>query len=239
VAESSSAAPGLFETLGLHDGEILLWDLHLARLAAGAKALGIPFDPPRDLRAQAQALLAHTGDDVLRITLAAGTPPRWTLASRKRDARSPLRLAVSPLRRARDDHGGALKSTARGFYEQAIAASPGSPDDVVILDTFGTVLETTRCNLFLWRGGELCTPAINGLFLPGIARQLLLAHSQARERNLTFADLQTSDAILVTNAVHGPRVAFLDGARPAADNPLTAPWHSALAALRSDRCDRR
>jgi branched-chain amino acid aminotransferase len=238
VAERPSA-PGLFETLGLFDGDLLLWDLHVARLAAGAKVLGIPFDPPRDLRARAQALLAQSGDDVLRITLAAGTPPRWTLASRKRNARGPLRLAVSPLRRAQDDRSGSLKSTARGFYEQAIAASPAGPDDVVILDTLGAVLETTRCNLFLLRGGELCTPATNGWFLPGIARQLLLAHSQAREQTLTLGDLQTSDGIFVTNAVHGPRVASLDGARPAADNPLTAPWHSALAALRSDRCDRR
>ena len=40
---------GVFETIGVFDGNLPLWQAHLRRLGQGAAALGIPFDPPNDL----------------------------------------------------------------------------------------------------------------------------------------------------------------------------------------------
>src|SRR5436190_1010900 len=60
-----------FETMGSRKGVVALWEKHLARLAAAATRLQLPFAPDERLSAGASEVLRATGHDdgVLRLLL--------------------------------------------------------------------------------------------------------------------------------------------------------------------------
>jgi len=85
------------------------------------------------------------------------------------------------------------------------------------------LLETTRANVFLLRGGVLATPPLDGTILPGVTRAQLLERSHhagitALELPLTLADLEAADAVLFTSSL---RLLESSRVRPAA-GPLLA-----------------
>jgi branched-subunit amino acid aminotransferase/4-amino-4-deoxychorismate lyase len=234
---------GLFETMGAVGGTLPLFARHLARLERSALRLGFAARsitaPPANLLAAAEELLARNGDDILRLTMTAGadetlgSPPSWTLTTRRRvPSDRPLRLFIAPTRRHRDDPLADLKCTSNAALvllrrrARSLAA-----DDALLLDPDGEVLETTTGNLFFLRGGMWCTPALSGAVLPGIARAALIeALSASRhpflERDFSLGELLRSEALMVTNAVYGPRPAVLADGPP---GPLSATAASSAA----------
>ena len=217
---------GLFETMAAVADRLPLWERHLARLEAGAAGMRIPFTPPPGLRETASELLRrrdHEGQ-ILRLTLTAGVgdAPTWCLTSRRRDPiAEPVRLHVSDFHRSDADPIAGLKSTSYAFYHAAREqARLAGADEALLLGPGGQVLETATGNVFFQARGRLHTPGA-GNFLAGIARQVLLeeltaAGTPVEEGNYTLAQIRDADAILVTNAVHGPRTACLsEGGTPA------------------------
>jgi branched-subunit amino acid aminotransferase/4-amino-4-deoxychorismate lyase len=236
------AGRALFETVGAQGGRLPLWTHHLARLTQGAAMLRIGCEPPRELRPAAEELLRLTGqqDGVLRIVLTAGGPaerPRWVLATRERSPEAVVRLAVAEAPLPDDWPFATIKCAARPHYAIALAAAQqAGAGDALLLARDGTVAETATANLFARIGGRLVTPRATGRFLPGIARRRLLermavAGEPVDEVDLSLDRLRAADAILVTNAVYGPRPAELPGGPPAAADPaLARVWQQVLAA---------
>jgi branched-subunit amino acid aminotransferase/4-amino-4-deoxychorismate lyase len=72
----------------------------------------------------------------------------------------------------------------------------------LVTDLDGAVLETATANVWILRGGELLTPPDDGRLLPGTTRARLLhsAHP-AREAELTLADLEAAEAIVLTSSI--------------------------------------
>ena len=214
---------GLFETLGVFGGRLPLWERHLERMARSSQALGLTCSEPGGLKDAALELLSrNAGDDVLRITLSAGSQPRWVLTTRARPsgAGEPLMLCVDPVPRAAEDPLAAIKCTSyAGHFLARRRAQASGADDAILVDTGGRVLETSTANLFLVVGGEIRTPS-PGAFLPGVGRAVVLAGLRDRgapvqEVDITVAEVRAADAIFLTNAVHGPRpAALLDGRAP-------------------------
>ncbi len=233
VAESAAIAAvdagflwglGAFETMAGVSGRLPLWQQHLRRLEGAAKQLQIPFAPVEDLQAQAESLLKQQGhgDDILRLSLSAGVEgqPTWCMISKPRQSQSEaVKLAVSPFHRHPSDPTAALKCTAYAFHILARKkAQAQGADDALLLNEQGQVLETSTGNLWFLAedNSTWCTPALNGAFLGGIAREVLLASLAQRgmavqEGEFTLADLQQSPQIVVSNAVYGPRPAVLLG----------------------------
>src|SRR5262249_49132012 len=93
------------------------------------------------------------------------------------------------------------------------------------------VLEASTANVIALVQGALCTPPLDGRIVPGIARALLLEGLAARgtpvvERVLHRDELRRAQCVWITNAVHGARVARLDGS-PAAE-AAPASWTARL-----------
>ena len=208
---------GVFETMGVFDGSLSLWSAHLRRLERGADALGIPFQPRRDLPDIALELLAREpGDDVLRLTLSAGVQgdPTWCMTTRRRVASDgPVRLHVaSPMAPRRN---AAIKTTSRALYAILLREARASgADDALLLGADGGVLETTTANVFFWVGDELRTPRLDGCVLPGVAREAMIGSlaavsARVEESDWTITDIENGDGFFVTNAVYGPRPATL------------------------------
>lgn len=76
-------------------------------------------------------------------------------------------------------------------------------DDAIVLDQEDLITEATTSNIFFIKDNILYTPAINGSFLNGITRQVIIALARAlqinvQEKALNLIDLHEADAGFVT-----------------------------------------
>lgn len=191
---------------GLKLIETVLWDGagcpriegHLARLAAGARALGWPCDA----QAARAALVAPEGHPArLRLTL--------DRLGRIEVARAPLpqsrpewRLALAGIRLRSGDPWLRLKTTRRAHYDAARAALPEGIEEAIFLNERGEVCDGTITTVFFDRGQGLCTPPLSCGLLPGVLRAGMLAEGACREEVLPAGDLPRV-RLWVGNALRG------------------------------------
>ncbi len=204
-----------FETLLLEDGCLYFVEEHLERLASSARGLGIEWPPRWDL---GQALEHYCeglrGEDAvaLRITLSPGAPgagPSVVIDSRSRPVPDPEgaevilyereKLAGSPL--------AALKSTSRAAYYLARARAEAAGAWEALLGTDeGDVAEGSSSNLFVVRGGEALTPALDRGCLAGIVRDKLVHELDGGvppvlEGRIRPADLAGAEEVFLTSSL--------------------------------------
>ncbi|MBB4626490.1 MULTISPECIES: aminotransferase class IV family protein [Paracoccus] len=191
---------------GLRLIETVLWDGarcpriegHLARLAAGAQALGWPCDP----QAARAALVAPAGQPArLRLTL--------DRAARIEVTRGPLpqsrpewRLALAGTRLGSGDPWLRLKTTRRAQYDDARAALPEGIEEAIFLNERGEVCDGTITTVFFDRGQGMRTPPLSCGLLPGVLRAGMLAEGACREELLPAGDLPHV-RLWVGNALRG------------------------------------
>ena len=189
----------LIETFGWREGAFVRLDLHLARLEATARALGVPFERA----AIDDALAVLGGADPLRVRLT------LDLAGRPAVQSAPLlpgpevwKVAVHAERLDPTDPWLRVKTSLRARYDRARAALPEGLDEWLFLNTRGELCEGTITNVFLRRGGLLLTPPLASGLLPGVLRKALLEEGRAREAVLTEGDLREGE-ILIGNSLRG------------------------------------
>ncbi|MDT4938884.1 MAG: para-aminobenzoate synthetase / 4-amino-4-deoxychorismate lyase, partial [Pseudonocardiales bacterium] len=178
-------AGGLLETVLVVDGHAVRLADPLARLDRSCRELfgdGLPGDLAA--RALAAAAAADVGRSVLRIVR---TPASATVTC------APARpAALSSVARIVSRPGGLWrhKWADRADLEAAERAAAAAVPVFVAGD--GTVLETSRGNLFLLcRDGSLVTPPLRDDLLPGVTRRALLdlAHDQGRRVEIRGFDI--------------------------------------------------
>ena len=98
----------------------------------------------------------------------------------------------------------------RSLHERHRTLHPDA-DDVLLVNPFGRVTETTIANVVLFIEGVWVTPPIDDGLLPGVMRQVLIDEGFVKERSVRIEDVFTADAIAVVNSVRGWRAATLRG----------------------------
>lgn len=209
---------GLFETVLVRDGVAPLWERHLARLARGCQALGIPM-PERD---RLEAPLGEAGEGllVLKLLLTRGSggrgyaPPtapaprlRWRLAPftpgearwregvRVRHCR--LRLGIQP-RLAGLKHLNRLENVlARAEWTDTETA------EGLLCDAEGRLVEATCMNLFWLRDGMLETPRLDRCGVAGTLRETLLERASIAEVEAAPEVLEHVEALWLGNSLQG------------------------------------
>ncbi|WP_349038197.1 aminotransferase class IV [Pseudotabrizicola sp. 4114] len=138
------------------------WPLHLARLTAGAAALGwaVPVLDVKGPEGQA-ARLRLTLDRTGVVEVEAGAVP---------PARAVWRLGLAAERLRSDDPWLGVKSTRRAVYDRARAGLPAGLDEVVFVNERGEVCDGTITTVFFDRGAGLRTPPLTCGLLPGVLR---------------------------------------------------------------------
>ena len=82
---------------------------------------------------------------------------------------------------------------------------------MLFLNTRGEVTEGAINNVFIERKGSWITPPVSCGLLAGVYRRYLLeTREDIVERVLSLQDLQSADAIYLTNAVRGMRRVILE-----------------------------
>lgn len=86
--------------------------------------------------------------------------------------------------------------------QAAIEASQTGADEAIILDARGFVSESSVCNVFMVRDGEIATPGESSAILRGITRDIVLnlagENFRTAERDITPYELLTADEVFLT-----------------------------------------
>lgn len=203
-------------------GGIRHLDRHLARLAASAAELGFACPLPEIEHALRGQLAALTDAAPVRLRLALHHDGRFDLLVAPLEAlpKQPVGLLLADLPAAAAHPLCRHKTSLRQRYDAAIAAAGHrGAFDTVFVDARGRVTEGARSNIFLRLGGQWLTPPVSAGVLPGVMRGVLLDDPewQAREAELTVADLRRAEAIVVCNALRGPLPARIVGRAESGD----------------------
>ena len=147
-------------------------EAHLARMEAGAAALGFHFD--REAIDRALAGVAGPAPLRLRLTLGADGAAEATVGPL--GPASPVwTVALAGERLRSDDPWLRVKTTRRQVYDAARAGLAAGVDEALFLNERGEVCEGTITSVFADLGDGLLTPPLACGLLPGVLRAELLA----------------------------------------------------------------
>ena len=195
---------GVFETILTIGGKSVALDRHIARLHAGANALGISA-PSEEAIAIAVTSLLHGTPEIslgrMRVTLSGSNTflithqpyKEWSEPARLVTYPHPFN-AKSPLQK--------IKSTSYSEYLLAFRyAQDRSADDALLFNTEEQVMESSTANIIALIGGKWVTPPLTAGPLPGITRELLIEWGLVTERNMIFEELQRCESIALVSSL--------------------------------------
>jgi branched-chain amino acid aminotransferase/4-amino-4-deoxychorismate lyase len=232
---------GLFETLLWRRGELVQFEAHADRLAAGCAVLGLPAPDREALRAAALAAVEAAGlaagRAAVRLTWSAGSggrgldrpdpvrPGLYAAAAPSPPAAGSAVLATVEVRRNAGSPASRLKTL--NYLDNVLArrqARAAGADEALMLNGQGEVACAAVANLFWFEGERLVTPALDCGVLAGVVRAEVLGAARALgletlEVRAPRERLDAAAGLFLTNSLIGLRpVAGLDG-RAVAPHP--------------------
>lgn len=170
---------GLFETMLVVDGNVMLLDEHLARMTRSAATLGFPLPDAQQFRDAAQRAVKNVrGEASLRCVYVATSANAWTLDAQLHP--------IPPLTFARRANGRAITldaTFARALPEHKMTsyapcvialrrAIAADAEEALFVTRDGLVLEGTATNVFAIANDALITAPRD--VLPGIVRACVI-----------------------------------------------------------------
>ncbi len=205
-------AKGVFETMLGARGVVLDTALHLKRLRAGLKILGIktPSINPSVLKEVLRRNHLSCGRVRLMVWQAGKQTHVMAVAMANTvSSKKAYRVCLIKTNRAANDRLADLKSLDCELFAQAYAqARTQGFDEALLLNRGGTIFEASRANIFWIKTKVLYTPPLSSGCLNGITRQQVLKQAgnlkiSVKERNLTPEILKQADAAFLTNSLIG------------------------------------
>ncbi|MDB5659144.1 MAG: 4-amino-4-deoxychorismate lyase [Cypionkella sp.] len=198
---AGAGAPGLklIETMAWDGAQLVRLPLHLARLAASARALGWGCD----LTAVEAALRAALPAKPARMRLTLDVVGVLAVETYSLPAgKSEWRVGLAAERLDSGDPWLTVKSTNRAAYDAARASLPDGLDEVIFLNERNEVCDGSITTVFFDLGDGLCTPPLSCGLLPGVLRADMLAAGAVREAALRSTDLDRV-SLWVGNSLRG------------------------------------
>jgi 4-amino-4-deoxychorismate lyase len=217
---------GVFRTLRASNGHALNWPLHYKKLQHDCTALGIACPDIELLSAELNDLLVQHPDGVVKLIVTRGEgtrgyPPSilskpariWDVSAMPDYpadwAIYGIKARLCQLRLSQQPRLAGIKHLNR--LENVLAAAEWDDADIaegVLLDAPGNVIEGTRSNLFLVRGGALLTPDLSRCGVAGVQRERVMEWAAAhnvpcRAEQFGLAELLAADEIFLVNSIIG------------------------------------
>jgi len=189
----------LLESIFYDDGNYLLLERHLERLADSARY----FDFACDIDAVRHQLMSAVGtlpDGPQKIRVLVDRAGAIHVESASAPENRGVRLGLT--RNPVDSTDVFLfhKTTHRAIYEAARASRPDC-DDVLLWNERGEITESTTANVAIDLDGRLVTPPVSCGLLAGTFRAELIARGEIHEATVTKDDLARCRAIFLVNSV--------------------------------------
>ena len=221
---------GLFETIRVSNGTILFLEAHFARLSKGLNILHMQ-DSQKPLSIEkfqkiVQDFLSKQSDANLRIRITffrqgAGLYTPQEIAYDYYIESSPLESAFFSLNpkglnlgcctsvQLSIDQLSNLKTTSALPYVLAgLEKKENAWDDCLILNSEGAIAESIAANIFILKGKQVFTPALNQGCIAGVMRQNVIKiikklDLELYEEAIFLEDIKDADEIWLTNAIRG------------------------------------
>jgi branched-subunit amino acid aminotransferase/4-amino-4-deoxychorismate lyase len=231
---------GVYDTWRTYGGVPFMVGAHLRRLAAAARALGLPA-PGSALtwERRSRLLLARNGfsDAGVRLTITRGAAgmnlvpetrarPTVLLAARRlppaldQHRRRGIAVVLLPFARDASPWWGALKTVGHpSAVLGRLAAARRHAFEGVYVTADGMVTEATSANLFVVERDALITPPHSAGVLPGVTRAVVMALARraglhVRQEDITVTRLRRAREIFLTGStIEVLPVVALDGRR--------------------------
>ena len=214
---------GIFETIKVFRGRVLLKELHFERLHLGMKMLGLQNLPdPSGLENDILSLCVNNNNDRLsRVRIAVfreeniqasiliEAQPLDEEANRWNDKGWTLELY--PFARKSTDGLANLKSA--NYLPYVLAAQYAAEKEVnecLLLNVENAICDASRTNLFIVKGTEIYTPALHQGCVSGVMRRFLMDELkrtgyQLKSDVITLQEMEDADEVFLTNAIQGIR----------------------------------
>lgn len=248
---------GVFESIGVVDGEAFALQRHLDRLRRSARTIGL--DVGRDdskLREAVGAVIAANAPvGVIRMTLTAGAAP---LGSARGEGPTRLIVAAGPPRGwaqttsvitvdwTRNERSALAGVKSTSYAENVVAlarAKEAGATEALMANTQGQLCEGTGTNIFVEFEGHLATPPLESGCLAGVTRALVIEGLAAGgvevlEQPIPFEHLQTcSEAFLTSSTRDVQGISAIDGRELDAPGKWTKLASEALHEVRAGSLD--
>jgi len=223
---------GCFETMKMVNGKIILEAYHLERLFSSLQAL--QFDKPSyfisDLFKNEVIELVkknkHKRSARIRITISRGNGglydvennnpnyliQSWdlNLSNNKINENGLVMDVYTKSRKICDDFSHIKSNNFLCYAMGALWAKEQKLNDVILLNPYDKIADTTLANVFLVKDGIIKTPALTEGCIAGVTRKYLLKCMKeegmpVEETSITVNELSQSSEVFLTNAVRGIR----------------------------------
>jgi branched-chain amino acid aminotransferase len=205
-------AKGVFETMLGLDGVVMDTALHLKRLRAGLKFLGIkpPSVDPSALREVLRRNRLSSARLRLMVWQAEAQTHVMAAALPYKVPEKPIyRVCLVKTNRADNDRLANVKSLDYGLFAKAYAQAQAQGfDEALLINRRGRIFEASRANIFWVKDKVLYTPPLASGCLNGITRQQIIKQAKrlkipVKERDLTPSMLQKADTSFLSNSLIG------------------------------------
>lgn len=217
---------GVFRTLLASNGRALHSQLHLQKIQHDCASLGIVCPALSQLSVELNEVLVQHPNGIIKLIVTRGQGTRgyapqycaapthiWDVAPTPEYPREwatrGIQLRVCDTRLSQQPRLAGIKHLNR--LENVLAAAEWSDAQIaegLMLDAAGYVIEGTRSNLFIVRGGQLITPDLSRNGVAGVQRDRVIAHAAAHDiplqiRDVTLAEVLAADELFLVNSVIG------------------------------------
>ena len=215
---------GLFETMRLKKGSVVMWVEHLARLQAGCQRLNISIDASL-LSKQIDDITQQVIDGVLKLIVTRGEGERGYKSYSANAAtiiwlhsESPsypqqyytegVDVCLCKTNISRNSFLAGIKHLNRLDNVLARQEWLDEYQEGLMCDEFENIIEGTMSNFFAIKGDVLITPDLSHSGVAGITRQRVLdiarkENIETKICNISADELAEFDAVMVTNSLIG------------------------------------
>lgn len=215
---------GLFETMKVADGSIVLAAYHFDRLFIGLRLLNMDIPPhftTETITAQLQSLCAlNECSGSARVRLA---------VFRNNDNKAEYSIEATPLsiidewheqgfslglypfaRKSCDAFANLKTANYLPYVMAGLYAKENSLDECLVLNSQDHICDTSKANIFYIKGKEISTPALHQGCVQGVMRRYLIEELPKRgytvhQREVPEKRLLDAEEVFLTNAIQGIR----------------------------------
>ena len=229
---------GLFETIKCINGQLVMPDEHFSRLWKGMSILDFEIPrhfTPTGLEEEIISLAmknSHEKAARIRLTVIRGDGglydavslapnyiiETWALPESNGNALNSNGLVLGIYHQVKKN-AGILSNLKHNNYLHAVMASIHAKknkwNDAILLNSEGSVCESTIANVFVVKNGSVYTPSLDEGCVAGVMRKAVLKHllsnSQSTEiiditeKQVTLDDLMQADEVFLTNSIYDIR----------------------------------
>ena len=223
---------GLFETMKLKDGHLILTDEHFARLWNGMQVLQFHVPKhftPEKLEEEIVTLAKKNGHDKkarVRITVYRGDGglydasnhfPNWIIETGELQGddavlnSNGLALGIyASVKKSIDILSNLKHNNYLPYVMAALHAKENKWNDAIVLNTEARICDSTIANIFIIKDEIIYTPALTegcvaGIMRNHLIRQLPALNFKVIEKQISIEELIEADEVFLSNSIYGIR----------------------------------